>query len=97
MSIRGPSPPPRSVALQECEDVSAPLGGLFEGGPVAAVVEEHEARDGDAVQDRDRDLERQEKFAGRPCRSAGPAFGRPEDKRSHRYLWQKWTPAFRRR
>lgn len=33
-----------------------PFGGLFEGGPVAAVVEEDEARFGDVVQDRDADF-----------------------------------------
>jgi hypothetical protein len=46
-----------SIALEEGEDLRGPLGRLFEGRPVAAVVEKHEARVGDVVEDRDRDLE----------------------------------------
>jgi hypothetical protein len=52
-----PRPNPRtvlSIALEEGEDLRGPLGRLFEGRPVAAVVEEHEARVGDVVEDRDR-------------------------------------------
>ena len=49
--------PALSIPLQEGEDLGSPLGGLFEGRPVTAVVEQDEARVGDVVEDRDRDLE----------------------------------------
>jgi hypothetical protein len=42
---------PISIALEEGEDLRGPLGRLFEGRPVAAVVEKHEARVGDVVED----------------------------------------------
>jgi len=43
-----------SIAFEEGEDLRGPLGRLFEGRSVAAVVEKHEARVGDVVEDRDR-------------------------------------------
>ncbi len=46
-----------STALEEREYLRGPLGRLLEGRPVAAVVEEHEARVGNVVEDRDADLE----------------------------------------
>ena len=48
----------RSVALEEREDLGGPFGWLLEGRPVAAIVEEYEARVRDVIEDRDRDLER---------------------------------------
>src|SRR6185503_8436874 len=46
-----------SVALQEGEDVRGVLLRLLERRPVAAVVEEYQARVGDVVQDGDAHLE----------------------------------------
>ena len=42
---------------QEREDLRGPLGRLLEGRPVPAIVEQHEARVGDVVEDCDADLE----------------------------------------
>lgn len=47
-----------SASPQERENVRGPFGGLFERGPVAAVVEEDEVRIGDVVEDHDRHVER---------------------------------------
>src|SRR5271166_2312693 len=46
-----------SVVAQEREDLRGPLGRLLERRPVPAVVEKHEARVGNVVEDRDADLE----------------------------------------
>jgi hypothetical protein len=48
---------PRSIAFEEREDLGGPLDRLLEGRPVAAMVEQHEARVGDMIEDRDADLE----------------------------------------
>src|ERR1700730_16534540 len=49
--------PALSIPLEEREELGGPFGGLLEGRPVAAIVEQHEARVGDVVQNRDADLE----------------------------------------
>src|SRR5215831_2153257 len=46
-----------SIAFEEREDLRGPFGWFLEGRPVAAIVEQDEARVGDVVEDRDRDLE----------------------------------------
>jgi hypothetical protein len=43
--------------------VGGPLGGLLEGRPVAAIVEQYQARVGNVVEDRDADLERRHPVA----------------------------------
>src|ERR1051326_4615872 len=50
--------PSRSVALQKRENLRGPFLWLLEGRPVAAIVEQNEARIRDVIKDRDRDLER---------------------------------------
>src|SRR6266446_9484507 len=48
---------PPSVAAQKGQHLRGPLGRLLEGRPVPAIVEQHQARVRDVVQDRDADLE----------------------------------------
>ena len=63
--------PSRSVALEERKDLRGPLGRLLEGRPVAAIVEQHHARVGNVIEDRDADLDSDHPIAAPWLRRTG--------------------------